>query len=255
MRKLLAPDTEPTKEVQGFGFVDLHAHVLPGVDDGPEDWDQAVEMLKRAAQGGTSIVVATPHGDARRRWDKVNTLRSLCDELNKALEQEQVALSLVLGMETGMELDLVEQVEKGESLTINNSRYILVEPPFSQLPLFWEEALFRLQLGGLQPILAHPERQNQVQAKPDLIAGVVDRGVMVQVTAGSVAGKFGPKAKKTAEYLLKNQLVDVLASDCHTVGGSRSPDMAEGFQAAVKLVGRESAERMVSVLPLKIVSG
>jgi len=95
-----------------------------------------------------------------------------------------------------------------------------------------------------------------VRYTPDsLIAGVVDRGVLVQVTAGSVAGKFGPKAKKTAEYLLKNQLVDVLASDCHTVDGSRSPDMAEGFKAAVKLVGRESAERMVSGLPLKIVSG
>ena len=76
--------------------------------------------------------------------DKVNTLRRLCDELNKALEQEQVALSLVLGMETGMELDLVEQVEKGDSLTINNSRYILVEPPFSQLPLFWEGGIVQV---------------------------------------------------------------------------------------------------------------
>ena len=149
----MAPDTEPTKEVQGFGFVDLHAHVLPGVDDGPEDWDQAMEMLKRAAQGGTSIVVATPHGDARRRWDKVNTLRRLCDELNKALEQEQVALSLVLGMETGMELDLVEQVEKGDSLTINNSRYILVEPPFSQLPLFWRRHCSGCSLVDCSPFL------------------------------------------------------------------------------------------------------
>ena len=157
-----------------MGFVDLHSHVLPGVDDGANTWDEALGMLRKAASSQTAIMVATPHSGDRGRWNKVESLRRLCQDLNQALESDAIPLKLVLGMENALDLDTVDQVEQGTGLTINGSSYILVELPFHQLPLYWEEVLFRLQLNGLQPIIAHPERQSQIQSNPSLLVEAVE---------------------------------------------------------------------------------
>ena len=179
-------------------------------------------------------------------------MRNLCQSLNTALELEQVPLTVMPGMENPLELDTVEQVEGGNALTINGSAYILVELPFLQLPLYWEEVLFQLQLRGLRPIIAHPERHAQIQKNPDLISGAVSRGVLAQVTAGSLVGHFGPRVRKTAETLFKKGLIHVIASDCHGPDGPRSPDLLDGFHAATKLVGQELAAQMVQEVPRSI---
>ncbi len=238
-----------------LGFVDLHSHVLPGVDDGPETWDDALAMLRSAAGSGTALIVATPHGDKRGTWDNVGSLKSLTEDLNAELEEEHLSLTVVLGMEVPLELNAVERLEMGNTLTLNGSTYILVELPFLQLPLYWEEVLFQMQLGGLRPIIAHPERQAQIQENPDKLATAVDRGVLAQVTAGSLVGHFGPLVRRTAERLLKGGLVHIIASDCHGPGGPRGPDLEAGFQAASKLVGRGVAAQMVSETPWAIVYG
>ena len=233
----------------------MHSHVLPGVDDGPQEWEEAMEMLRRAASGGTSLMVATPHGGSRGRWDKIDSLKHLCQDLNTALELEQVPLTVVLGMESPLELDMVEQIERGVALTINGSDYILVELPFLQLPLYWEEVLFQLQLRGLRPVITHPERQTQVQKNPDLLTGAAGRGILMQVTAGSLVGHFGPVVKKTAEALFKKGLVHVIASDCHGPAGPRGPGLFDGFLATTKLVGQELAMQMFSETPRAIAQG
>ena len=212
-------------------------------------------MLRQAAGGGTALVVVTPHGDNRATWSEIRELQRLLAELKDNMQKEGTPLQLVLGMEVPLTMDAAEDVAKGTALTINGSNYVLVELPFQQLPLYWEQALFQLQLKGLRPILAHPERQNDIQANPHLISGVVDRGVLTQVTAGSLAGSFGPKVKKAAETLLKRRLVHVIASDCHRSEGPRSPEMAAGFQAAVKLVGEELLAQMAIETPMAIVLG
>ena len=212
-----------------------------------------MEILKRAADGGTTLMVATPHGDVRARWNDVQSLSNMVIELGQALDQEQVSLSLVLGMENPVATDIASRLEKGSALTINGSDYILMELPFAQLPNYWEEVLFQLQLLGLRPLLAHPERQAQLQKDSTLVARIVERGVLIQVTIGSLAGSFGPKVKKTAEAFLKQGLVHILASDCHGADGSRSPEFRAGFDAARKLVGEEVATRLVSDNPWAIV--
>ena len=209
-------------------------------------------MLRMAASCGTTLMAATPHGDSRRTWDKVDSLKGMCRDFNKELEREHVPMTLVLGMEVPLELDTVKQIEKGMALTINGSDYILVEIPFLQLPLYWKEVLFQLQLLGLRPIIAHPERQAQIQENPDLLAAAVDRGVFAQVTAGSIAGHFGTRARRTAETLLKRGAVHIIASDCHNADGPRNPDLREGYQAAAKLVGHDAAVQLVSETPWTI---
>lgn len=238
-----------------MGFVDLHSHVIPGVDDGPETWEESMEMLRNAARCGTDLIVATPHGGDRGRWDRVDSLERLCRELNEASVQEELPLRVALGMENPIELDVVGQIEKGAALTINSSSYILIELPFSQLPIYWEESLFQLQLQGLRPVIAHPERQAQIQDDPSLLAGAVNRGVLAQVTGGSLVGRFGPKVRKTADTLLKKGLVHIVASDCHGPDGSRGPDLQKAFDAAAKLAGRERAVKMLSETPRAIAHG
>ena len=242
-------------DLPGLSFVDLHSHVLPGVDDGPETVDEALAMLRSAADSGTTLIVATPHSDRRKRWDNVDSLRGLCLTLNEELESENVPLTVVLGMEIPVELNTLEQIKKGNALTLNGSAYTLVELPFLQLPIYWEEVLFQIQISGLHPVIAHPERQAQIQETPELLAPAVDRGVLAQVTAGSLVGHFGPQVRKSAETLLKKGLVHVISSDCHRPDGPRGPGLVEGFQAAAKIVGEELALQMASETPRSIVRG
>ena len=240
---------------QDTGYVDIHSHILPGVDDGAETWEEAVDILKVAANAGTTVMVATPHGDNRARWDNIDSLKDLSGDLNAMLASEGVPLNIVLGMENPLELDMVAQVKRGTALTLNGSEYILVELPFQQLPIYWEEVLFQLQLDGLHPIIAHPERQVQLQANPNLLSGLVERGILLQVTAGSLVGSFGPRAKKAAETLFKKGFAHIIASDCHRSEGSRGPDLNGGARAATKIVGQSLAIQMVSDLPRAIVQG
>ena len=249
----LGLDTGPSTRNDGCGFVDLHSHVLPGVDDGPDSWESAVELLRGAAASGTTHIVATPHGDHRGTWDTIASLRELCRDVTRTLAAEQIHLTLSLGMENPLELDTADKLDRGGALTLNSSAYVLVELPFQILPLYWEEALFRIQLQGYHPIIAHPERQAQLQENPDLLAGPVSRGVLTQMTASSLAGGFGPKVKKASEAFFKKGLASLMASDCHSHAGSRGPDMRTGVEAGARLVGKTAAVDMVSNTPRAIV--
>lgn len=237
------------------GFVDIHSHPLAGVDDGAESWDESIAIIERAAEGGTTVMVATPHGDRRGRWKDVEGLRAKCDELNEEARRRGIGLSVLLGMEAPLALDMVQRLAGGSSLTLNRTDCVLVEFPFAELPLYWEDALFQLQLAGKRPIIAHPERQARIQARPEMLRGPVDRGILVQVTAASLAGHMGQGAKKAADRLLKNGLAHIIASDTHAPEGPRGPDLLAGYNAAARLVGPEKAAEMASTFPRALVLG
>ncbi len=156
------------------------------------------------------------------------------------MKAEGLSLSVLLGMENPLELDLVEQLNNGSALHCNDSPYVLVEFPYRQLPIYWEEALFNLQLGGKRPIIAHPERQTQIQENPELLAGVVRRGVMTQITAGSLSRRSGSLVRKTAETLVKNGLAHVIASDAHGPTGPRNTSLLEGFCGGLEAGGHRN---------------
>jgi protein-tyrosine phosphatase len=236
-----------------MGFVDIHTHILPGVNDGPKTVEEAMGMLKSAAESGASVMVATPHSGPKALWSDVKSLREQCQGLRDLVEREQLPIEIVLGMENILEVDLAEQAEKGKALTINNGAYILVEMPFTLLPNYWEEALFNLQIVGLRPIIAHAELQQQFQGKPELLDRPVNRGVLVQVTAGSLVGNFGSKAKKAAQNMIKREFAHVIASDTHRPEGPRGPGLRAGFDELKKLVGEQGAARMMRKMPASIV--
>jgi len=236
------------------GYYDLHAHILPGVDDGPKDMVDSIEMARVAAKDGTAVLLATPHNKDVNQDHSVAYVRDLIKEFARQLQSNNVQLQLLLGMENHIEPDLPEQVKEGRALTVNSSRYILVELPFTSYPRFASDVIFKLQLQGLTPIIVHPERNTVIQRYPSTLESLVEKGILAQVTAGSLLGVFGPEPKKSSEVLLKRNLLHFIASDTHHHLGPRNPTLTMGMEAAAKVVGHERARAMVIDTPRAVVN-
>ena len=231
---------------------DLHSHILPGIDDGAKSPEDTVEMARVASEHGTKVILATPHRrDVTERWS-IPYLRELVDDMNDRIQKEGIDLALLLGMENHIDVDLPGEVSNGRALPINGSRYILVEAPFFGRPNYLEDVLFQIQIQGLTPVLAHPERIEAFQGDPELLASLVERGMLSQITAGSIVGHFGGRVRRITNNLLRRGLVHIIASDTHFPGGPRSPKLPPGLEAATGIVGMEKAKAMVVDTPRAI---
>ncbi len=234
---------------------DLHAHILPGVDDGAKDMDAAVRMARVASDDGTKQILCTPHRKDVTENHSIGHIQEVMADFAARLKHDDNDVELLLGMENHLDLDLPDDLASGRALPINGTQYALVEMPFFGRPNYLEEVLFQLQLQGVTPVLAHPERIEAVQNDPDLLARLVERGMLSQVTAGSVTGHFGEKVKKFTHELLQRGLVHVLSSDTHVPRGPRSPVISRGLDAAARIVGRDRALEMVVGTPRAILQG
>ena len=231
---------------------DLHAHILPGIDDGARTPKETLKISRVAARCGTKAILATPHRkDVTENWS-VEHLRRLIEDMNAQNRKKGVELSLLLGMENHLSQDLPDEIEAGRALTMNNSRYILVEMPFFGRPDWVEGTLSRVQDQGLTPVLAHPERIEAFQQDPDLLADFIERGMLSQITAGSVVGTWGGQVKRFTHELLRSGMAHVMASDTHAPAGRRSPNLGIGIETAAGFVGLHAATVMVTDTPKAI---
>ena len=155
-------------------------------------------------------------------------------------------------MENHLDVDLPDEIEAGRALPMNGSRYMLIEMPFFGRPNYIEDVLFKVQLQGITPVLAHPERIEAFQDDIDLLANFIERGMLTQVTAGSVIGFFGKRVQTITNNMLQRNLVHVLASDTHFPDGPRSPKLGIGINSASKIVGQDAAMAMVVNTPKAI---
>ncbi|MEA1951963.1 MAG: CpsB/CapC family capsule biosynthesis tyrosine phosphatase, partial [Planctomycetota bacterium] len=179
-------------------FVDMHCHLLPGVDDGPGDWDEALLMAQQAAADGIETVIATPHHLGAYRTNNGPAIRARTARLQEFLNQRNVGLRVLPGAEVRVEPDLVERVREGEIMTLaDRGRYVLLELPHEvYLPI--ESLLDDLARAGLTGVLAHAERNAGIMAQPSQAESLVAAGCLLQVTAGSIMGSFGRRAEETA---------------------------------------------------------
>ena len=231
---------------------DIHTHVLPGVDDGAKSLEETLKMARVAAANGTTAMLCTPHRRDVTERSSAQYVRDLVTEVNGELRAQGIELELLLGMENHLDLELPQDRSAGKALPMNGSRYSLVELPFFGRPNYLEDVLFRLQLQGVTPVLAHPERIEAIQRDPELLVGFVERGMLSQVTAGSVVGHFGRKVRDFSHSLLRRRLVHILASDTHFADGPRSPLLAPGVEAAAEIAGESEARAMVFDTPRAI---
>ncbi len=212
---------------------DLHCHILPGIDDGADSWEESLEMARISVDSGVRTVVATPHMSPDLHPDQVN---SLVAEFELRLSSRGLPLKVVPGMEARLEPELPELLREGRVLPLAG-RFVLLELPHFSLPVYTGDLLFRVMLAGYQVILAHPERNPRVMENPELVFEWVSRGMLVQVNSGSVLGKFGSRVRQAAESLAKAGMVHFLGSDAHGAAGRR-PDLAEAVKVLERLTPR-----------------
>jgi protein-tyrosine phosphatase len=194
--------------------IDLHCHILPGLDDGPANIDFSIAMARAAVADGTQIIVATPH--VRGDFDvEPEAIAPAVDVLNRRLEADDVLLRVMPGAEVGWREVRELDARTLRMLCLGTSDYVLVECPYGKSPADLEDVLAHVRDSGLKTILAHPERCPLFQADPDRLAALVEGGALVSVTAGSLAGAFGERVQEFSFELLERGLVHDVASDAH----------------------------------------
>jgi len=235
--------------------IDVHTHILPGLDDGPGDMDSALELCRVAVVDGIHTMVATPHAfHDLFHVTREETLRGV-DCLRQRLRTEGVPLRVEAGSEAFVTPDLPERVAHGDILTIaDNGKYLLIEFPANTLPEGIDDLLFSLRLMGLTAIVSHPERNSAVQADVQSMARIVKAGNLVQLTASSLVGHFGEETYRCAVKLLQSGLCHFVASDCHSMK-SRPPILSAARKEVESLTDRTVAARLFEHNPRSILAG
>ena len=209
--------------------------------------------MARIAHGvGTTIIATTPHNFPRSTLPIGEEARHRVALLQRAVNEEGIEISLKTGQEVRITRNLSAQVAAGDVASINGTRYVLTEPPFTSLPEYVEEELATLIANGFRPVLAHPERCRAIQNDPDIVHKLIRMGVLTQINTGSLLGHYGPQSLEAGVYLLRRQMAHVLATDAHGATGQRAPNMRSGYEAAALLVGEERALALTRDNPLAI---
>lgn len=242
-------------------MIDVHAHILYGVDDGSKDEAMSLELLRKAAESGTQAIFATSHVLQAGEHPSWQELQDGVKKLQVLAKQNALELAIYSGAEVFMDWDLLPELAVEGSYCLNGEQYgkqdctyILVELPMHFLPAYADDFWYELRLKGVQPILAHPERYPELMAKPERLLAWRKDGLLLQCNAGSFAGYFGKAAQQAAKLLLQNGLVDLLGSDAHRPVG-RDTDMRAGAEVISKISGAAELERIAVSNPQRLVSG
>lgn len=226
-------------------MVDLHTHILPGFDDGARDLGEALAMACLAAEDGITCLLATPHWATGEYVPEKGEVLLAVDVINARLAEEEIPVKVLPGAEYRLEPGLPERFHKGELLTLGGTgRYLLVEFPATLIPPFAEDLLYALQLLGLTPVVAHPERSPALASNPGFLRALVGRGVLAQVTAASVTGEFGKEARRLALTFLQEGLAHFVASDAHSPEG-RAPVLSPALREVERRLGKGTAEYLL----------
>jgi protein-tyrosine phosphatase len=236
------------------GPVDIHVHILPGVDDGAPDLEAAIRMAEVAAQDGIAGLVATPHGTEWRRVGNREEFLARLDQVKAAVRAAGISVNIYPGQEAWLGPNLLDQLADGYAFTLNDSRYILVEVPFSHCPGETEELTFQLLAHGYVPIMAHPERNADLARDLDRVCRLIEMGMRFQITAGSLLGHFGPGPKAAAERYVRHRLAHFLASDAHQPTGHRVPQLSQARRLIGTLAGPDYADLLTVINPAAAVA-
>lgn len=235
-------------------MIDIHHHLLPGLDDGSPDLETSVEMAKIAAADGISHIVCTPHSNSRFQF-KPAVVDGKIAELRQRLEHEGVSLKLGRGCDFHLTYENIQHAKRDPArFSINGLGFLLIEIPDYGLPQGLTDTFYQLQIAGLTPILTHPERNPTLQGDTERMGHWLRGGVLVQVTAGSVLGHMGRPAQKMAHRLLDRRWAHFIATDAHNTT-SRPPRMHEAFDLIAAKYSPDYAHLLCISNPLHAFEG
>jgi protein-tyrosine phosphatase len=229
-------------------MIDIHCHILPGVDDGPRDLEESLAMARLAAADGVRVIVATPHAFNGVYFNRREDILERVKALAGILTEQHIPIILFAGADVHFEEDLVHKLETREVLTINQGKYFLLELPSQSVPFQAAEIFFEIRIKGYFPVITHLERNHFIQKHPEVVGDWVKHGAVIQITADSLTGGFGQRAYDCSRRLLENGWVDVIATDAHSVK-QRPPVLSKGLKAAMEIIGPEEALKMVNLYP------
>jgi protein-tyrosine phosphatase len=234
-------------------LIDVHFHCLPGIDDGPRDWDEAVVLCKAAAADGITTIVATPHV-LRDEWlnEDARTRDQMIAKLNSLLDGTPAILP---GCEYFFSSDAVDlwKQDAGPLIGLNRSSYLLVEFPATRVPEQAEAVLYEMTLAGVKPVLAHPERNLVFAQHPERLERFIELGALAQVTAGSITGGFGRGPYAAVEEFFRRGLIHVVATDSHSID-KRPPSISAAREAVKERWGTEAESLLFDATPAAIVA-
>ena len=229
-------------------MIDLHCHMLPGIDDGPTSLEVSLAMARCAVADGIQFTACTPHIYPGLYENDQAGIEAAVAEFRKALAEAGIPLQIGVGADTHLAPDLAGAIGADRVPTLCGSRYLLLEPPHHVAPPRFSESVFTLMTAGLVPVITHPERLTWIEDHYALFGELVKQGAWMQITAGSLTGRFGRRPQYWGERMLDEGLVHLLATDSHHID-KRPPLLAEGRDAAAKRVGDAEALHLVVTRP------
>lgn len=229
-------------------MIDLHCHILPALDDGPQTLDQAIAMCRVAENDGVKTIVATPHYRSDIHDVSPHRIADVVQTLNREIRERGIAVTILAGAEIAISPEVVGLLTPGGDLTLNRSRYFLAEFSPLSVPPGWDVLLRNFLHAGLIPIIAHPERNIWFMNHPEALAAAVNTGIKIQITAMSLTGGFGPAVRRFCTRILQQDLVHVIASDGHS-DSMRPPLLSRAVRQAASVVGLPQALAMVTTIP------
>jgi len=238
-------------------MIDIHSHILPGVDDGARDVEQSLGMLKIAVENGVTKQVLTPHINMGRYQNSPKYLSDKFLQFQKLVKSKNIPIELYLSAEVRIGPENIDMLENEDFPWLGEwkgKKVFLLEFPQNIIPANSINFVKWLIRNERLPMIVHPERNREIQDQQDRINEFIDAGCLIQITAGSLGSSFGVKAKLVAESLLKDGLVTAIASDCHNLI-HRPPNLRSGLQCAKYLIGDERAHDLVDSIPAEILFG
>jgi protein-tyrosine phosphatase len=236
-------------------MIDMHSHILPGLDDGAADWDQALAMARVAAGDGIEEMVCTPHwfpGKYENTREKV--LQRLA-EFEKRLEDEKIPLKIHPGTELRIDTGIPDGLKAGTLLTLNDgSGYVLLELPDDTIPDNLDEFFWNLQINDYRPVLSHVERNSSLRKNPRLLFDWVENGILTQITAVSILGEFTEEIRDFTFFLVEHRLAHMVVTDTHSLR-MRPPKLSGAHRVIENMAGPEAADRMFRETPQRILNG
>lgn len=215
-------------------MIDIHNHILQGVDDGSKDLNMSVDMAKIYSLNGVKKIIATPHYIEKDNLSLDRNKKAL-EVLREELLKNNVDLEVFLGNEVYISMDILKDLEEGRVSTLNGSRYVLIEFPMREIPIYAENVIYELLIKGYIPIIAHPERYLKVQEDPNILFEFLKKGALAQLNLPSLEGMYGMRVRDTSRILLEHRMVQFVATDAHT-NRRRSPEVRGALELLKEIV-------------------
>jgi len=236
-------------------MIDIHTHILPGLDDGPSDIFKALEMAKIASNDGIKTIIACPHSrnGIYNNWRK--DIISACSKFNSELKNNKVDINVLPGAELSLSLEILDDFKKDRLMTLNDSgRYFFLELPQQIILNSVINFIGKFKKLGITPIITHPERNTAIQNNIQILKDLILAGALSQITAGSLTGQFGNNIFKYTQKIIKAKLIHFIASDAHSIK-TRPPVLSKAHDKLISLTDKEYTDKIMFELPYALING